>query len=132
MHREVESIRQAGGGLVLVGMGELRYAQAFGKEFDISCPIFVDPSRAAYRALGMKRSIGRTLALPSVWAARVRASRQGFSQKGVKGDPWQLGGVLLVLPGGRIAYRYLSDTSADHPPVGEILSALRRAVAGRS
>jgi len=129
VHRERKSIRQAGAELALIGMGELRYAQAFQKEFDLSCPVLVDPTRAAYKALSMKRGVGRTLAVPSVWAARLRASRAGFRQQGIKGDPWQLGGVLVVLPGGRVAYRYLSDTSADHPPVTEILSALERAVA---
>ncbi len=129
MHRESKRIRQAGAELVLIGMGEPRYAQAFRQEFDLQCPILVDPTRAAYLALGMGRSIGRTLALPSVWAARLKASRQGFSQKGIKGDPWQLGGVLLVQPGGRIAYRYRSESSADHPPVEEIVSAVSAAVA---
>lgn len=129
MHRERKRIRQAGAELVLIGMGDLRYAQAFQKEFDLSCPIRVDPTRAAYKALSMKRGVGRTVALPSVWAARFRASRAGFRQHGIEGDPWQLGGVLVVLPEGRVAYRYLSDTSADHPPVAEILAALERAVA---
>jgi len=127
VHREVKRIREAGAELVLIGMGEARYARAFREEFDLGCPVLVDPNRAAYRALGLRRGIGRTLALPSVWAARVKASRQGFSQKGVKGDPWQLGGVLVVVPGGRVIYRYLSQTSADHPPVPEILSAVEAA-----
>lgn len=127
MHREVKRIRQAGAELALIGMGEVRYARAFREEFDLGCPVLVDPNRAAYRALGLRRGIGRTLALPSVWAARVQASRQGFSQEGVKGDPWQLGGVLVVVPGGRVIYRHLSRTSADHPPVGEILSAVEAA-----
>jgi hypothetical protein len=127
VHRERKSIQRAGAELVLVGMGELRYAQAFQRELDLSCPILVDPSRVAYKALSMKRGVGRTVAMPSVWAARLRASREGFRQRGIKGDPWQLGGVLVVLPGGRVAYRYLSDTSADHPPVTEVLSALEDA-----
>ncbi len=129
MHREVEKIRKAGAELVLVGFGDLRWAKAFQEEFHFSCPIFVDSSRAAYKALGMRRGIARTFSLSSVWAGRRRAARGGFRQKGVKGDPWQLGGVLVVARGGRVAYEHFSETASDHPPLEDVLAALEKAVA---
>ena len=53
-----------------------------------------------------------------------RALRGGFRQKGVQGDPWQLGGVFVVAPGGVIRFAYASSAAGDHPPVGAILAAL--------
>ncbi|MDH3214324.1 MAG: SDR family NAD(P)-dependent oxidoreductase, partial [Myxococcales bacterium] len=42
----------------------------------------------------------------------------------VQGDPWQLGGVFVIRPGGDLTYRYVSREAGDHPPVEEILAAL--------
>jgi hypothetical protein len=50
----------------------------------------------------------------------ARAFREDFAQ----GDPWQLGGVLVIRPGGELTYRQASREAGDHPPVEEILAAL--------
>jgi NAD(P)-dependent dehydrogenase (short-subunit alcohol dehydrogenase family) len=55
----------------------------------------------------------------------VRALRKGFRQTDVQGDPWQLGGVFVIKPGGRLTYRYVSREAGDHAPVDEILRALQ-------
>jgi dehydrogenase/reductase SDR family protein 12 len=54
----------------------------------------------------------------------LRALRSGSRQTGVQGDPWQLGGVFVIRPGGDLTYRYVSGEMGDHPPVEEILAAL--------
>jgi hypothetical protein len=35
-----------------------------------------------------------------------------------------MGGVLVVMQGGRVVYRYLSRAAGDHPPLTEVLAAL--------
>ena len=46
----------------------------------------------------------------------------GFRQGKVRGDPWQQGGVLVVLPGGRVVYRYLSSAAGDHPAPAAVVA----------
>ena len=124
MHRESPRVLKAGANLVMVGNGSRHFARAFRDEQGITTPVYVDTERRAYEALGMKRGV--LAALGSVAAVRhaARAWRAGFRQGPVRGDPWQLGGVLVVRPGGAIAYRHLSGEAGDHPAVADVLAAL--------
>ncbi len=124
MHRELPRIRRAGADLAFVGNGSRRFAAAFRDELGLEAPVYVDTARDSYRALGMKRSLVATVLSPRAWSHGVRALRGGARQKGIKGDAWQLGGVLVVAPGGRVAYRFLSSEAGDHPPVADVLAAL--------
>lgn len=123
LHRELDTIRSRGAELVVVGQGSSRWARAFRERLALQNPVYVDPERELYGALGMKRGVGSLLtlgALRNYW----RALRSGYFPRGLLGDTLQQGGVLVVLPGGRIAYRYLSREAGDHPPVADVLAAL--------
>jgi len=127
VHREREAIEGAGAALAFVGNGNRRFARAFAEELGLEAPVYVDTGLGAYAALGMKRGVLAALASPSVVASTTRALRGGFRQVGVQGDPWQLGGVFVVAPGGAVRYAHASKAVGDHPPVDEILAALRPA-----
>lgn len=123
LRRETDVIHARGAGLAIVGNGDRRSAQGFVRSTGLTTPLYVDTSLATYRALGLRRDVGATLnpaALTNAW----RALRAGFRQTSVQGDPWQMGGVLVVVPGGRVVYRYLSSAAGDHPPVADVLAAL--------
>ena len=124
MHRELPVIRARKAELFLIGNGNRHFAEGFKRDLGITAPVFVDTRRDAYRALGMKRGIGRTLGSLQTWKSFGRALRGGFRQKRVQGDAWQLGGVLVVQPGGAVVYRSLSEHAGDHPPVADVLAAL--------
>ena len=129
MRREVETIHGLGAELVVIGNGNLQFANAFRQDLHLETPLYVDTTRASYRALGMKRGIFRTLGSWRIWKNTFRARAKGFRQsRGVQGDAWQQGGVLVVLPDSRVAYRYLSSVAGDHPTVSEVLAALSRSV----
>lgn len=123
LHREREAIRARGGRLVLVGNGNRRQAAAFKEELGLSVPLYVDTRREAYRALDLKRGVLRLL-IPATLSRLVRAWRTGARQKGIQGDPWQMGGVLVVHPGGRVSFEKRSDGPGDHPPVADVLQGL--------
>jgi hypothetical protein len=143
LRREVDSIHAQGAELVIIGNGTEHFAEAFRQDLRLETPLYVDTTRASYRALGMKRGIARTLASWRTWVGQLRALRDGVLQKrvrvilrwwyrsvpalvpGTQGDAWQLGGILVVLPDGRVPYRYLSTVAGDHPPVYEVLAALK-------
>ena len=116
-------IHERGAELFVIGNGAPHFARAFAKQLALTTPLWVDEERASYRALEMKRGVLPLLA-PRVAAHALRAFRAGFRQTAVRGDAWQLGGVLVVRPDGRVAYRYLGDVPGDHPPVEEVLAAL--------
>jgi NAD(P)-dependent dehydrogenase (short-subunit alcohol dehydrogenase family) len=119
----IEDIRARGAELVIVGNGARNFAAAFREDFALDCPILVDPELRAYRAAGLRR--GRVeLLSPRLPLNALRAIRSGSRQTGVEGDPWQLGGVFVIRPGGVETYRYVSREAGDHPPVEEILAAL--------
>jgi len=124
LHREEPRLREAGGRLVFVGNGSRSFARAFREEFAIGVPVLVDVERRAYEAFGMKRGVAAAVGSLRAVANAARAVRAGFRQGAVQGDAWQLGGVLVVRPGGAVAYRYLSTAAGDHPPVREIVAAL--------
>jgi NAD(P)-dependent dehydrogenase (short-subunit alcohol dehydrogenase family) len=118
-------IRERGAELVIVGNGAPPFAAAFREDLELPAdvPLLVDPALRAYRAAGLRR--GRVeLLSPRLPLHALRALRKGFRQTGVEGDPWQLGGVFVVRPGGVLAYRHASADAGDHPPVSDLLEAL--------
>jgi len=36
---------------------------------------------------------------------------------------WQLGGILVVKPGGQVAYHYISQITGDYPPERDVVCA---------
>ena len=123
MRDQIDEIRARGAELVIIGNGAPNFAAAFREDFELDCPLLVDPELRAYRAAGLRR--GRVeLLSPRLPLNVLRALRSGSRQSGVQGDPWQLGGVFVIQPGGDLTYRYESREAGDHPPVEEILEAL--------
>jgi dehydrogenase/reductase SDR family protein 12 len=119
----IDDIRARGAELVIVGNGAPHFAAAFREDFALDGPLLVDPERRAYRAAGLRR--GRVeLLSPRLPGNALRALRSGARQGAIQGDPWQLGGVFVIRPGGDLAYRYISREAGDHPPVDAILAAL--------
>jgi NAD(P)-dependent dehydrogenase (short-subunit alcohol dehydrogenase family) len=124
---QIDEIRARGAELVIVGNGAPNFAVAFREDFELDCPLLVDPELRAYRAAGLRR--GRVeLLSPRLPLNALRALRSGSRQTGVQGDPWQLGGVFVIRPGGDLTYRYVSREAGDHAPVDEILAALEQEV----
>jgi NAD(P)-dependent dehydrogenase (short-subunit alcohol dehydrogenase family) len=119
----IADIRDRGAELVIVGNGSADFARTFREDFGLEGPLLVDPELRAYRAAGLRR--GRVeLLSPRLAGNALRALRSGARQSGVQGDPWQLGGVFVIRPGGELVYRHASREAGDHPDVDEILAAL--------
>ncbi|MBW2540636.1 MAG: hypothetical protein JRF15_00970, partial [Deltaproteobacteria bacterium] len=123
MRDRIEEIRARGVELVIVGNGAANFAAAFRDDFELDCPLLVDPELRAYRAAGLRRGRIEMLS-PALPFQALRALRSGFRPTGVRGDVWQLGAVFVIRPGGEVTYRYVSRDAGDHPPVDAILAAL--------
>lgn len=90
-------------------------------------PVFTDPTLRVHRAVGARRGV-RLSKLPRLLGNAVRAMSKGHFQTRVLGDGQQLGGVFVIMPGGALAYRHLSEVAGDHPDPEVVVSALEDAV----
>lgn len=100
-------------------------AAAFKKRLKLDSPLYVDPKMEAYKAAGLKRTKLGTFG-PRVWLPALKALLTGHIQKGVQGDPYQQGGVFIILPGDKIVYSHISKRASDKPKVSAILKALKK------
>ncbi len=123
MRDRIDEIRDRGAELVIVGNGATFFAAAFREDYDLDCPLLVDPELRAYRAAGLRRGRVEVLS-PRLPLNALRALSAGYRQGETHGDTWQLGGVFVIRPDGGLLYRYVSRVAGDHPPVAEILAAL--------
>jgi hypothetical protein len=121
-----DEIREAGAELVVVGNGSPQQARWFAEEQRAPVTVVTDPDLAVFRAIGARRGPVSSLG-PATFLRSLRAWRNGFRSSAVMGDPLQQGAVWVVLPGGRVAYRYASAWAGDHPEPAEILGALKSA-----
>lgn len=125
-------ITALGAALVFVGNGGPAQAADFQARFAPGEMVLTDPDLRSYKLIGARRGVLNTIG-PKVWRSGIRALRGGARQTRVKGHPFQQGGVLVLAPGDRVLYTYISDQAGDHPPVAGVLDALRQnAVASRA
>jgi hypothetical protein len=124
-----DEFAKAGGKLALVGNGWPAMAKSWAEHvgFQPSVAMLTDPTRKAYDLAGMKRSTVLTLFNPLSLARWGLAFLRGFRQGRTAGDAWQQGGALVVQPGGKICWRYVSLGPGDHPSPARLLAALRQA-----
>jgi hypothetical protein len=118
-----DRLRAAGADVAFVGSGTPDQAEMFRSDYDLPFPVYVDPSLRAFRIARLERGVGRTLG-PGSLAAGLRAFRAGYRQGHTEGDPWQLGGAIVVGPGHKVFYAYRSATAGDHPDPEALIAAL--------
>jgi hypothetical protein len=124
-----EEFRSLGCDVAAIGLGSRHYAEAFREDTGITFPLFVDEDRLAYKAVGMGSASLLHLLRKDNAKARKRAKRGGHSQHRLGKDPLQLGGGLVLAPGDRDLYVYLSETFGDNAPIEDMLAAAREASA---
>jgi hypothetical protein len=127
LHHKADRIAAAGAELVVVGSGTPNFIAGFRETTGFPGRILSDPTLSAYKAAGMKRGLLRTIN-PLVAVYGVRALARGNMQGRTQGDPTQQGGVLVILPGGGIAYEHHSSMAGDNAPAEDVVAALEAGV----
>jgi hypothetical protein len=121
-----DELRQLGVEPYVIGSGTPAEAAAFVRHVHAeSVPVLVDQPLATYRAAGWKRSMGATLH-PSSWLHGIKAMIK-HPQKKTAGDPWQLGGAMIVRPDGDMTWSFKSETGGHHPSLDTLLAEARKA-----
>jgi hypothetical protein len=85
----------------------------------------VDRTGEAYRAVALRKTSFLRLLRPGLLLGVLRARREGHRQVGVHGDPWQLGGTILIAPGDRVLLAQRDEGPEDAAPLDDALRTLR-------
>ncbi len=128
LHRAREEFDVAGANLVLIGQATPRDAAQFRRRMKIDLPVLADEHRVSYKAIGAKKGSVGELVGPRMLARGVAASAKNRVVQGrTIGSATQLGGAMVVAPGGRIAWSHLASDASDNASPEEILAAVRKA-----
>jgi peroxiredoxin len=120
----------AGVRVVLVGQATPRQAAHFRRRLEIDLPVLADESRESYRAAGAKvATAGELLGPRSVTQGlrRTFESRGKVHQGRIIGHPAQLGGAMVIAPGGEVTWSHMAEEASDNATPEEILTAARQA-----
>lgn len=89
--------------------------------------MLADEQRISYKAAGAKIATLNELLGPSVVAkGTLLAARTGLSQTRTLGHAAQLGGAMLILSDGTVAWSHMSEDAGDNAEPEEILAAASR------
>jgi hypothetical protein len=125
LDRAREQFEAAGASLVLIGQLTPRHAAHFRRRQGIELRVLADEERASYEAAGAKIATWGELLGPKVTAKGVLTSvRTGQRQGRTLGHPAQLGGALVIAPGGEVVWAHMADDASDNATVAEILAAI--------
>lgn len=132
LHRDREKFEAAGANLVLIGQGTSRHADHFREQFGLDgFEVLVDPDREAYKAAGAKvGTVGQLLGPRPVIEGIKAAVSERMVQGMTQGHAAQLGGVLVIAPGGEVTWSHIAKDASDNPPNEDVLAAVERAAAG--
>ena len=116
---------KAGARLVIIGNGPPAMAKTFAErnQLPAGMTLLTDPSRKAYQAAGLRRSMFLTIG-PHAVIPYLRTLLRGFRQRRKAGDYWQQGGALVVAPGGKVLFRHVSWHPADQASPEKLLRAV--------
>lgn len=117
--------QQHGAQIHFIGNGSPSCMVAFKKKYNLQeASFFTDPTLETFKAAGFKRGF---------WIdPGTMHTRQEFLYKALKfslakenadyGNVWQLGGVLVIKPGGKPSYQFTSLTMGHFPSVNDLLT----------
>lgn len=117
-----KELSNAGIQLAGIGNGTAAMAREFSEKFQISYPLYTDPQRQTYKALGMKTRLGFSFKTPLYVG---RALRNGFLQGRTQGSPFQQGGEALISSQAEILWSRVSNEAGSHASQEEIRQAIK-------
>ena len=123
MRKDYQRLRDAGGELVVVAMGNVEQTDQFRRSFDAPFTFLADTEQTAYRAYGLARGTLGQIAGPSVWLPAIKALARGGAGKPV-GDVRQMPGSFVIDRQGIIRLAHYPTHQADRPRPDDILRAL--------
>ena len=124
-----EQIEATGARLVLIGQATPKHAAHYKRRFAPDLEILADEKRESYKAMGFPRAGATQLIGPKSLAKGLARGASGVGVGRVIGDVQQLGGTVVVQPGGEIVWTYYMRDASDTPNVDELVEALNEVLA---
>ena len=128
LHGAHDVITAMGARLAMIGQATPKHAAHYKRRFAPSVQILADENRETYPLAGAVRGGASELFSPNVIVKGLGRSAKNRTVQGRPiGDVRQLGGTLIVMPDGKVAWSHLSTDAADNATIPEILEALKQA-----
>ena len=128
MDRAREDFEAAGAQLVLIGQAGARQAAHFKRKMGIETAVLADHDRASYKAAGARKAgVSGLLGPKSVATGVKHMTRSRVVQGRPVGDTKQLGGAIVVAPGGEVVFEKMAEHAGDNVEAAELLAAVRGA-----
>ena len=125
MDRARNEFEAAGADLVLIGQLTPRHAAHFRRRQKIELPVLADEERQSYKAAGAKvGSLGELLGPKVVAKGALTTLRTRKVQGRTIGHPAQLGGAMVIAPGGEVVFSHMAKDASDNTEPKELLQAL--------
>lgn len=131
MEQAREEVESLGGSIVAIFQYRPEPTRNFCRKRGVEFECLGDPTREAYREVGLDRYKPGSFVGPQLAKGLVRAARKGSLPGVPKGDVAQAPGTFVVAPGGKVAFAHYNEDSSDNPPMDEVLSAVRAASSAR-
>ncbi len=120
-----EEFEAAGVQLVLIGQLTPRHAAHFRRRQKIQLPVLADEERRSYKAAGAKvGSVGDLLGPKVVAKGALTTLRTRKLQGRTLGHPAQLGGAMVIAPGGEVLFEQMAKDASDNVEPRALLAAL--------
>jgi peroxiredoxin len=128
LDRARREFEDAGVKLVLIGQLTPRHASQFRRRQEIDLPVLADERRISYKTAGAKVGSVTDLLGPKVVAKGALTSLRTRQVQGrTLGHPAQLGGAMVIAPGGDVVWSHMAQNAGDNASPEEILAAARQA-----
>ena len=116
----------------VISFDAARRVRGFCQRHELPFTCLIDETRTVYRAYGFGRASWLRMLTPRTLAPYIR---HAFMARGLPGgnagqDKQQMGGDVVVDPGGRVALIHPSEDPADRPTVDALLAAIDRGSGG--
>jgi peroxiredoxin len=116
-----------GAGIVAIGTGDRRYAEAFVRDERIPYLVLVDDDSAAAQAASLRTLSWSQLLHPRTWKATRETSKRGYHIHKAGKRVRQVGATFVIGAGDRVRYEHLDADSTDHARIEELVAALHDA-----
>ena len=127
MREHENEIRQVGGTLAAIGLGDMNYARLFREETRINFPLLVDAERLAYKAAEVTSGNLFHIFRRDNNQARNRARASGYRQHQLGRNPFQLGASFVFGPENRDLFVHFNRTFSDDADPKTLVSVLQAA-----
>ena len=127
LQQHADEITARGLQVAVVTFEDAARAQAYQKDVNLAWPLLIDADRGLYAAYGMHEGTTWEIMGPTSWSAYIKLMLRGRRPRRPTGNVHQLGGDVLIDPGGIVRVHHVSSGPADRPSVTSLLEVVQDA-----